>query len=105
MLNGLIAFTVWISGGRLEPREYDMKEYWSWKGGGTSPWFMRAWRQKGCFGANPDPDESSKRSFTMNEENESTYGDNSGVGSPATASRQREDDEIAVISTPKRTYR
>lgn len=105
MLNGLIAFTVWISGGRLEPREYDMKEYWSWKGSGKSPWFVRAVRQKGCFGVKPDPDQSSKRSFTMNEETESTYGEHSGVGSSDLTPRPRDEDEIMAISTPKRAYR
>ncbi|ATY58459.1 purine transporter [Cordyceps militaris] len=41
-LNGLIGAVVYISGGRLEPREYELKEYWSWKGSGQPPWFVRA---------------------------------------------------------------
>lgn len=44
MLNGLIGAMVCISGGRCEPREYELKEYWSWKGSGQPPWFVRAIR-------------------------------------------------------------
>ncbi len=46
MLNGLIGIVVYISGGKWEPREYDLKEYWSWKGAGQPPWFVRAVRQR-----------------------------------------------------------
>ncbi|KAJ6779340.1 hypothetical protein PWT90_04278 [Aphanocladium album] len=45
VLNGLIGTVVCISGGRYEPREYDLKEYWTWKGAGQPPWFVRAIRQ------------------------------------------------------------
>lgn len=45
-LNGLIALIVFISGGRIEPHEYDLKEYWSWKGGGCPPWYVRAIRDR-----------------------------------------------------------
>lgn len=45
VLNGLIGAVVWMSGGRYEPREYDLKEYWTWKGTGQPPWFARAIRQ------------------------------------------------------------
>ncbi|KAJ4145621.1 hypothetical protein LMH87_004467 [Akanthomyces muscarius] len=46
MLNGLIGIVVYISGGACEPPEYDLKEYWSWKGAGQAPWFVRAVRQR-----------------------------------------------------------
>ncbi len=42
MLNGLVGVVVWCSGGRIEPREYDLKEYWTWRGGGRAPWLVRA---------------------------------------------------------------
>ncbi|RBQ95574.1 hypothetical protein VDGD_04613 [Verticillium dahliae] len=87
VLNGLIALTVYISGRRLEPRDYDSKEYWSWKGYGMGkpPWFVRAVRSKGCIAGSDDApdeiDEVSKRS-TM-QEHESAYGDNrEGAVSP-----------------------
>ncbi|SPN98824.1 related to purine transporter azgA [Cephalotrichum gorgonifer] len=45
-LNMLIGATVWVSRGRLEPRDYDLKEYWTWKGPGQKPWFVRAIHKK-----------------------------------------------------------
>ncbi|EEU42026.1 uncharacterized protein NECHADRAFT_96853 [Fusarium vanettenii 77-13-4] len=46
VLNGLIAIVVFLSRGQLEPREYDLKEYWTWKGSGRAPWFVRAIRRR-----------------------------------------------------------
>lgn len=46
VLNGLIGLTVLVSGGRLEPREYDLKEYWTWKNIGQPPWYVRAIRRR-----------------------------------------------------------
>ncbi|KAI1014494.1 hypothetical protein LB504_012158 [Fusarium proliferatum] len=43
-LNLMISLTVRLSGGRLEPDNYDMKEYWTWKAPGRKPWFVRAFR-------------------------------------------------------------
>ncbi|KAM0518278.1 hypothetical protein D7B24_006947 [Verticillium nonalfalfae] len=87
VLNGLIALTVYISGRRLEPRDYDSKEYWSWKGYGMGkpPWFVRAVRSKGCIAGSDDApdeiDEVSKRSTIQ--EHESAYDDNrEGAASP-----------------------
>ncbi|RDA88943.1 hypothetical protein CP532_0672 [Ophiocordyceps camponoti-leonardi (nom. inval.)] len=42
VLNGLVGLVVLITGGRIEPREYELKEYWTWKGVGRPPWFVRA---------------------------------------------------------------
>ncbi|KAH7129017.1 permease [Dactylonectria macrodidyma] len=64
VINGLIALTVWASGGRLEPQEYDMKEYWTWRGFGRRPWFVRALQGRGSGGDN----ESSTRSLHSTEE-------------------------------------
>ena len=36
---------MFVSGGRWEPREYDLKEYWTWKGVGQPPWYVRAIRR------------------------------------------------------------
>ncbi|KAK2592920.1 hypothetical protein QQS21_009365 [Conoideocrella luteorostrata] len=46
VLNGLVAIVVFLSRGRLEPREYDLKEYWTWKGSGRPPWFLRAMKSR-----------------------------------------------------------
>ncbi|PHH87276.1 hypothetical protein CDD83_9076 [Cordyceps sp. RAO-2017] len=42
VLNGLVGLVVCLSGGRIEPREYELKEYWTWKGAGRPPWFVKA---------------------------------------------------------------
>ncbi|KAL6862319.1 permease [Trichoderma novae-zelandiae] len=44
-LNTLIALVVFFSNHRFEPREYDLKEYWTWRGSGRAPWFVRAMRR------------------------------------------------------------
>lgn len=46
VLNTMVFLIVFISGGRIEPREYDLKEYWTWKGSGRAPWFVRAMRNR-----------------------------------------------------------
>ncbi|KJZ79350.1 hypothetical protein HIM_01501 [Hirsutella minnesotensis 3608] len=46
VLNGSVGLVVYLSGGRIEPREYELKEYWTWKGGGRPPWFVRAMRAR-----------------------------------------------------------
>ncbi|KAG8420331.1 hypothetical protein J3459_011176 [Metarhizium acridum] len=46
ILNGLVGIVVYVSGGRIEPREYDLKEYWTWKGIGRPPWFVRVLKHR-----------------------------------------------------------
>ncbi|KAK1526178.1 permease [Colletotrichum costaricense] len=93
VLNGLIALTVWLSGGRIEPREYDAKEYWSWRGSGKKPWFVRAVRNS-CF-SNGDND--SKRQFNMQDDHDSSYAPGSRMGS----SDQKEDG-VHMVTIPQR---
>lgn len=45
ILNALVGLVVFLSNNRIEPREYDLKEYWTWKGSGRPPWFVRAMRR------------------------------------------------------------
>jgi adenine/guanine/hypoxanthine permease len=63
-LNSLIGLVVWVSGGRIEPREYDLKEYWTWRGPGKQPWFVRAMQKKGWLGS-ADADSQSKQGFNL----------------------------------------
>ncbi len=42
VLNGLIYITTKLSNGRIEPPDADAAEYWTYKPGGTPPWFIRA---------------------------------------------------------------
>ncbi|CAM1505993.1 Fc.00g116300.m01.CDS01 [Cosmosporella sp. VM-42] len=78
VINSLIAATVWVSRGRLEPREYDMKEYWTWKGSGKKPWFVRALRARGWFGKADD--QSSAHSLNANDDYEIFTCESSGPG-------------------------
>ena len=70
-LNTLIGVAVWASRGRLEPRDYDLKEYWTWKGPGQQPWFVRAinkrkTRRESCQNA-----DQSKRGLNLGDEQSS----------------------------------
>ena len=42
VLNSMIYITKLMSGGRIEPPDADMAEYWTYKPGGNPPWFLRA---------------------------------------------------------------
>jgi AGZA family xanthine/uracil permease-like MFS transporter len=73
LLNGIIGLIVFLSGGYFEPREYDLKEYWTWKGSGRPPWFVRALRQrrnrkgpKGGLSAQPISDADAAESIGTN---------------------------------------
>lgn len=57
ILNGLIGLVVFLSGHRIEPREYDLKEYWTWRGSGRAPWFVRAMRRGKSHGPPPSGDD------------------------------------------------
>ncbi|KAG5662399.1 hypothetical protein KAF25_004817 [Fusarium avenaceum] len=57
VLNGLIGLVVFVSRGYIEPREYDLKEYWTWRGSGRAPWFVRAIRRRRNTDNSDDGDE------------------------------------------------
>ncbi|KAF5018733.1 hypothetical protein F66182_9292, partial [Fusarium sp. NRRL 66182] len=57
VLNSLVGIVVFASRGYIEPREYDLKEYWTWKGSGRAPWFIRAIRHRRNTGQDEDEDE------------------------------------------------
>ncbi|PNP51492.1 hypothetical protein THARTR1_07932 [Trichoderma harzianum] len=63
-LNGLIGLVVFLSGNRIEPREYDLKEYWTWRGSGRAPWFVRAMRRGNSHGPPPSGDDHNNHSDT-----------------------------------------
>ncbi|KAH6972381.1 permease [Ilyonectria sp. MPI-CAGE-AT-0026] len=70
VINGLVALTVWASGGRWEPQEYDMKEYWTWRGFGRPPWYVRAIRARG---RGDHENESSTQSLHTNEDYDRSF--------------------------------
>ncbi|CAF3501641.1 unnamed protein product [Fusarium graminearum] len=47
-INILVTLTVRISGGTLEPENYDFKEYWTWKAPRSKPWYIRMFRNSDC---------------------------------------------------------
>ncbi|KAK6444633.1 hypothetical protein FP744_10000881 [Trichoderma asperellum] len=73
ILNALIGLVVLLSNSRIEPREYDLKEYWTWKGSGRPPWFVRAMR-KDRNRASPSSEDSNNTVPPVADENESQRG-------------------------------
>ncbi|KAI5460805.1 permease [Mariannaea sp. PMI_226] len=72
VLNGLVSITVRLSGGRIEPSEYDFKEHWSWKAPGKKPWFVRA-AKRHMFTQKED-DKSSTRSLRTSDGPDGVFG-------------------------------
>ncbi|KAM0193439.1 hypothetical protein ACHAPI_007760 [Fusarium lateritium] len=94
-INVLISLTVRLSGGRIEPENYDMKEYWTWKAPGRKPWYVRVFR-----------DVSSSRK-TVDESRPETFHNSNGsdcemVRVPSYDER-KDDDTRVSISMPKQT--
>ncbi|KAF5630142.1 major facilitator superfamily transporter [Fusarium sp. NRRL 52700] len=90
-LNLMISLTVRISGGRLEPDNYDMKEYWTWKAPGRKPWFVRAFRNA-TYSAK-DTRESSPQTFDV-------HGGLDCEMMRVASSDERKDDAHVSISVP-----
>ncbi|KAI1012405.1 hypothetical protein LB504_012803 [Fusarium proliferatum] len=65
VLNGLVGLVVWVTRGYVEPREYDLKEYWTWKGSGRAPWFIRAIRHGRNTGEENDEDQPGDSGHAM----------------------------------------
>lgn len=60
-LNALLYLTKLVSGGRIQPPDADLQEYWTWKPqGGHAPWFIRAAAQGGKFWAHEDEKSTDK---------------------------------------------
>ncbi|RSL57149.1 hypothetical protein CEP54_008424 [Fusarium duplospermum] len=96
ILNGLIALVVFLSRGQLEPREYDLKEYWTWKGSGRAPWFVRAIRRRVTDDDSDDDDEDrqSRSDIAMD------YIDRPGHSSSETAVSSGKEDTVTKTGRP-----
>ena len=70
-LNTMIWIIMWISGGRIEPRDYDLKEYWTWKPAGKKPWLFRLFT-KGRFWKD-QRNMSTQDDLALDGDNESTF--------------------------------
>ncbi|KAL1898932.1 hypothetical protein Cpir12675_001684 [Ceratocystis pirilliformis] len=99
-LNSMIAVAVWASGGRLEPREYDMKEYWTWKGMGRQPWFVRAVRNRGRFWY--DQDDPTKQGYNLEEDHD--HGRRSFFETPPPAQPGERDKDGIAVQMPERAF-
>ncbi|CAK7222044.1 hypothetical protein SEUCBS140593_004768, partial [Sporothrix eucalyptigena] len=49
-LNSLIWIVIRVTGGAIEPREYDLKEYWTWKPAGKKPAVFRLFTRDSYWG-------------------------------------------------------
>ncbi|RSL77206.1 hypothetical protein CEP51_009279 [Fusarium floridanum] len=96
ILNGLIALVVFLSRGQLEPREYDLKEYWTWKGSGRAPWFVRAIRRRVTDDDSDDDDDDrqSRSDIAMD------YIDRPGHSSSETAVSSGKEDTVSKTGRP-----
>ncbi|KAI8713309.1 hypothetical protein NCS52_01274700 [Fusarium sp. LHS14.1] len=96
VLNGLIAIVVFLSRGQLEPREYDLKEYWTWKGSGRAPWFVRAIRRRISDDDSDDDDDDrqSRSDIAMD------YIDRPGHSSSETAVSSGKEETITKSGRP-----
>ncbi|KAL2888187.1 purine transporter [Ceratocystis lukuohia] len=99
-LNSMIAVAVWASGGRLEPREYDMKEYWTWKGMGRQPWFVRAVRNRGRFWY--DQDDPTKQGYNLEEDHD--HGRRSSFETPPPVQPGERDKDGMAVQMPERAF-
>ncbi|KAF4334614.1 major facilitator superfamily transporter AGZA family xanthine uracil permease [Fusarium beomiforme] len=90
-INLMIALTVRLSGGKLEPDNYDMKEYWTWKAPGRKPWFVRAFRN--ATYAAKDMDRSSPQAFN-------THGGPGCEMVRVASSDERKDEPRVSVSLP-----
>ncbi|KAG8159592.1 hypothetical protein KVR01_010229 [Diaporthe batatas] len=97
-LNGMIWAIMTLSRGGLEPKDYQYKEYWTWKPAGEKPWIVRVFskgkfwederKRQGRDGAGVDGAAKHHDELTMSEgDNDSTR--TSHVGTSFAASTHR----------------
>ncbi|CAJ0542849.1 Ff.00g002840.m01.CDS01 [Fusarium sp. VM40] len=95
-INLLISLTVRISGGSLEPENYDMKEYWTWRAPGRKPWYVRVFRN--ISSSRKTVDESRPETF------HSSNGSDCEMVRVASYDECKDDTTRVSISMPKQTF-
>jgi hypothetical protein len=97
-LNILIWLTRVLSRGRIEPRDYDLKEYWTWRPAGRKPWVMRAFTKGRTWG---DQHERVPQHEPMmvDGDNDSTYPMHTRRMGSATSTEEK---GLDAVSTPPR---
>jgi len=53
----MIGFTMWVSRGSLVPKDYDQKEYWTWKPAGEKPVILRIFSRRRRWGDGQEGDD------------------------------------------------
>ena len=53
----MIGFTMWLSRGSLAPKDYDQKEYWTWKPAGEKPIIVRIFSRRQHWGDDSQEDD------------------------------------------------
>lgn len=96
ILNGLIWVVIWVSGGRIEPREYDLKEYWTWRPAGEKPWVVRAFTKGNMWENRRKP--RGDDGIVLEDDNESTFAMRDTRGSATSGSEK----SAETLSTPAR---
>ncbi|KAH6953198.1 permease family-domain-containing protein [Fusarium avenaceum] len=104
VLNGLIGLVVFVSRGYIEPREYDLKEYWTWRGSGRAPWFVRAIRRHRNTDNSDDGDEDGHAGGSDVAMRDLDYGDHRDHSSSTTGASTGKD-EHPVSPPPGRWVR
>ncbi|KAL9097307.1 MAG: hypothetical protein Q9165_000734 [Trypethelium subeluteriae] len=109
VLNTLIYVTKLVSGGRIVPEDEDYRDYWTYKPGGTPPWFIRIFK-KGSEVNELEPKEASLHSQITEEPMKSATSEFSrpsheqwvydkDIGSPHVEERQ-----LSEMPSPRNGY-
>lgn len=95
-LNGLIWVVIFISGGRIEPREYDLKEYWTWRPSGEKPWLIRQFT-KDRFWEDQRRPRRQPDGIMLADDNSSSGNRSPRISSPADS----EEKGVAMVTSPQ----
>ncbi|KAB5551006.1 permease family-domain-containing protein [Coniochaeta sp. 2T2.1] len=60
-LNLMIGFIMWVSRGALVPKDYDQKEYWTWKPAGEKPILLRLFSRHQRWGGDGSDSDSNSQ--------------------------------------------
>ena len=52
----MIGLVTWLSRGSLRPKDYEQKEYWTWRPAGEKPIIIRFFSRRGRWGPDDDDD-------------------------------------------------
>lgn len=113
-LNGLIWVVIKLSGESIMPRDYELKQYWTWRPPGEKPWIIRIFSKRRHWGGHKDaegegdgggrgaPDEGGERNKLRQNPGYPLASINSGAGShisSTTADGDRRDRGHSGISS------